>query len=39
MLTGMQIFRNFIRPREASKGETAARAAGIEIKGKTNGKP
>jgi hypothetical protein len=34
ILTGMQIFHNYIRPHEALNGKTPAEAAGIEIKGK-----
>ena len=33
ILSGYQIFHNFIRPHEALKGKTPAEACGIEIKG------
>ncbi len=33
ILTGMQIFHNYIRPHEALKGRTPAEAAGIQIIG------
>ena len=33
ILTGMQLFHNFIRPHEALKGKTPSQACGIEIKG------
>src|SRR5208282_3200909 len=32
ILTGMQIFHNFIRPHEGLNGKTPAEAAGIQIK-------
>ena len=35
ILTGMQIFHNFIRPHSALEGKTPAEACGIEIKGET----
>jgi transposase-like protein/predicted nucleic acid-binding Zn finger protein len=34
ILTGYQIYHNYIRPHEALKGKTPSEAAGIEIKGK-----
>jgi hypothetical protein len=34
ILTGMQIYPNYVRPHEALKGRTPAEMAGIEIKGK-----
>ncbi len=34
ILTGMQIFHNYVRPHEALKGRTPSEAAGIEVKGK-----
>ena len=34
ILTGIQIFHNYVRPHEALKGQTPSEAAGIEIKGK-----
>ncbi len=34
ILTGYQLFHNYIRPHMALKGKTPAEAAGIEIKGK-----
>jgi transposase-like protein len=33
ILTGMQIFHNYVRPHEALKGKTPAEVAGIEIQG------
>ena len=33
ILTGMQIFHNYVRPHEALKGRTPSEAAGIEVKG------
>jgi transposase-like protein len=33
ILTGMQIYHNFVRPHEALKGKTPAEAAGIKIEG------
>ena len=33
ILTGQQIFHNFIRPHTALEGKTPAEACGIEIKG------
>jgi hypothetical protein len=33
ILTGAQIFHNYIRPHEALKGRTPAEVAGIEIQG------
>jgi len=33
ILTGMQLYHNFIRPHEALKGKTPSQACGIEIKG------
>jgi transposase-like protein len=33
ILTGMQIFHNFVRPHEALKGRTPAEAAGIKVEG------
>lgn len=33
ILTGMQLFHNYIRPHEALKGKTPASAAGIEVEG------
>ncbi len=33
ILTGMQIFHNYVRPNEALNGNTSAEAAGIELKG------
>jgi len=34
ILTGYQLFHNYIRPHMALKGKTPAEAAGIEVKGK-----
>jgi transposase-like protein len=34
ILTGIQIFHNYIKPHQGLKGKTPAEAAGIEIKGK-----
>ena len=34
ILTGMQIYHNYVRPHEALNGRTPSEAAGIEIKGK-----
>ena len=34
ILTGMQIYHNYIRPREALNGRTPSEVASIEIKGK-----
>ena len=34
ILTGMQIFHNYVRPHEALKGRTPSEAAGIQVKGK-----
>jgi hypothetical protein len=34
ILTGMQIFHNYVRPHMALEGETPADKAGIEVKGK-----
>jgi hypothetical protein len=33
ILTGMQIYHNYVRPHEALKGRTPSEAAGIEVKG------
>ena len=33
ILSGMQIFHNYIRPHEALKGKTPAEVAGIKIQG------
>jgi hypothetical protein len=33
ILTGYQLFHNYIRPHEALEGETPAEVAGIEVKG------
>ena len=33
ILSGMQIFHNFIRPHETLKGRTPADVAGIQVKG------
>lgn len=33
ILTGMQIYHNYVRPHMALEGKTPAEAAGIEIKG------
>ena len=33
ILSGMQIFHNYIRPHEALKGKTPAEVAGIKIEG------
>ena len=33
ILTGMQIFHNFVRPHEGLQGRTPAEACGIEIQG------
>jgi len=33
ILSGMQVYHNFIRPHEALKGKTPAEACGIEVKG------
>jgi len=34
ILTGMQIYHNYVRPHMALKGKTPAEVAGIEVKGK-----
>ncbi|MGD0422488.1 MAG: hypothetical protein ABSA92_03405 [Candidatus Bathyarchaeia archaeon] len=34
ILTGMQIFYNYVRPHEALKGRTPSEMAGIEVRGK-----
>jgi hypothetical protein len=34
ILTGMQIYHNYIRPHEALQGKTPGQVAGIEIKGR-----
>ena len=34
ILTGMQIYHNYVRPHEALKGKTPARAAGIKVEEK-----
>ncbi len=34
ILTGMQLYHNYIRPHEALKGKTPSEAAGIKIEGK-----
>jgi hypothetical protein len=34
ILTGMQIFHNYVRPHSALKGKTPAEPASIEVKGK-----
>jgi len=34
ILTGYQLFHNYIRPHMALKGKTPAEVAGIEVKGK-----
>jgi hypothetical protein len=34
ILTGMQIFHNYVRPHMALDGQTPADKAGIEIKGR-----
>jgi transposase-like protein len=34
ILTGYQLFHNYIRPHEALNGRTPSEAAGIEIRGK-----
>jgi hypothetical protein len=33
ILSGMQIFHNYIRPHEALKGKTPAEVAGIKVEG------
>jgi putative transposase len=33
LLTGYQLFHNYLRPHEALKGKTPAEVCGIEIKG------
>ena len=33
ILTGMQVFHNYIRPHEALEGRTPSEAAGIQVKG------
>ena len=33
ILTGMQIFHNYVRPHEALKGKTPSEAAGIKVEG------
>jgi hypothetical protein len=33
ILTGMQIFHNYVRPHEALEGKTPADACGIEVQG------
>jgi hypothetical protein len=33
ILTGMQIFHNYVRPHEALKGKTPSEVAGIKVKG------
>jgi len=34
ILTGMQIYHNYVRPHEALDGRTPAEAAGIRVEGK-----
>jgi hypothetical protein len=34
ILTGMQIYHNYVRPHEALNGKTPSEAAGILVKGK-----
>jgi hypothetical protein len=34
ILSGMQIFHNYIRPHQALKGKTPTEVAGIQVKGK-----
>jgi hypothetical protein len=34
ILSGMQIYHNYVRPHEALKGRTPSELAGIEVKGK-----
>jgi hypothetical protein len=34
ILTGYQIYHNYIRPHEALKGKTTAEVAGIQVRGK-----
>jgi hypothetical protein len=34
ILTGYQIYHNYVRPHEALNGQTPADACGIEVKGK-----
>jgi len=34
ILTGYQIYHNYIRPHEALEGKTPAEVAGIEVKGR-----
>jgi len=38
MLSGYQLFHNFIRPHQALEGKTPAEACGITIKGKNKWK-
>jgi transposase InsO family protein len=38
MLSGYQLFHNFIRPHQALDGETPAEACGITVKGKNKWK-
>jgi hypothetical protein len=33
ILTGMQIYHNYVRPHEALKGKTPSEAAGIKVQG------
>ena len=33
ILSGMQIYHNFVRPHEALKGQTPSEAAGIKVEG------
>ena len=37
ILTGVQIYHNFVKPHMALEGRTPAEAAEIEVKGETNG--
>ncbi len=36
ILTGMQLYHNYIRPHEALKGMTPSEAAGIKVEGENN---
>jgi len=37
ILTGMQIFHNYVRPHEGLDGRTPSEPAGIEVKGENKG--
>ena len=37
ILSGMQIYHNYVRPHMALKGKTPSEAAGIKVEGETSG--